>query len=384
LRLVSATTVVGMAALSSVVFAADGSGQRVAVLNDSPALLAGSSQGYLGIDVRDIDAQRAAALKLKEPAGAEIVTVDHDAPAGTMGLKVHDVILQINGQPVAGVEQLHRMLHEIPAGRTVTLLISRDGQQQTVTTQLADRATIEQDAWSKHAIFPDPDDDTDYALAAPSGHGGGNSFFGMLTFGSTSVGVQLDTLGTQLADFFGVKDGQGLLVKHVAEHSPAAVAGLKAGDVVTKVNGQTMATLSDWAKTIHANRGKQVQVTIFRNHKEETLSMQAGDARHKGELVIPEGLFDESARAQLSDQLAQLDGLDAQQMRDAIQQSMQNMPKLDAGKLNQEIQRSMQGLDLQDMDLQGMDLQGMDLQKLEQQMEEMQRDLQPLYLHQMY
>jgi predicted metalloprotease with PDZ domain len=351
-------------------FAAEGgSGQRVAVLNDSPAMLVNSSQGYLGIDVRDIDAERAAALKLKDPTGAEITTVDHDAPAGTVGLKVHDVILQMNGQPVAGVEQLRRMLHETPAGRSITLLISRDGHQQTVTAQLADRATIGQDAWSKHAIFPDPDEDSGYALVAPSPHGGGNSFFGMLTFGSTSVGVQLDTLGSQLADYFGVKDGQGLLVKRVAEHSPAADAGLKAGDVVTKVNGRTMATLSDWAKTIHANRGKQVQVTIFRNHKEETLSMQTGEGKHKGELLFPEGLIDPDAfnsgtQSELNSELAQMGTIDPQQLRDAIQQSMQDMPPLDAGKLNEEIQRSMQ--------------------KLRQQMENMPQDLPQLDLQQMY
>jgi serine protease Do len=360
LRLVSATTVVGVAALTPAAFvpgafaAESGSGQRLAVLSESPAMLASSSQGYLGIDVRDIDAERAAALKLKDPAGAEIVTVDHDAPAGTVGLKLHDVILQMNGQPVAGREQLRRMLRETPAGRSVTLLISRDGHQQTVTTQLADRATIEQDAWSKHAIFPDPDDDNSgYVLTAPSSHGGGNSFFGMLTFGSTSVGVQLDTLGSQLADYFGVKDGQGLLVKHVAEHSPASDAGLKAGDVVIKVNGQTMATLSDWAKTIHANRGKEVQVTIFRNHKEETLSMQAGEAKHKGEIMVPEGFpdafFDEGAQAKLNSDLAQMNASGA----------------LDPQKLNEEIRRSMQG---------------MDMQKLRQQMEEMQKEWQPLQL----
>jgi serine protease Do len=358
LRLVSTTTVVGVAALAPAGFApgasAAESGQRLAVLSDSPAMLVNSSQGYLGIDVRDIDAERAAALKLKDPTGAEIVTVDHDAPAGTVGLKLHDVILQMNGQPVAGREQLRRMLRETPAGRSVTLLISRDGHQLTVTTQLADRATIEQDAWSKHAIFPDPeDDDSGYALTAPSSHGGGSSFFGMLTFGSTSVGVQLDTLGSQLADFFGVKDGQGLLVKHVAEHSPAADAGLKAGDVVTKVNGQTMATLSDWAKTIHANRGKQVQVTIFRNHREETLSMQAGDAKHKGELMFPDGFMDENAWAKLNSNLAQLDvfrNFDPQQM-------------------DQEIQRSLQDLNTQ---------------KFQQQMEQMQRDMQSLHLEPMY
>ena len=102
------------------------------------------------------------------------------------------------------------------------------------------------------------------------------------------MGVEVDPLGSQLADYFGVKDGQGLLVKHVAENSPASTAGLKAGDVITKVNGESMATLNTWMKTLHANRGKQVQVTIVRNRKEQILNLQAGDAKHKGELVMPE------------------------------------------------------------------------------------------------
>ena len=155
------------------------------------------------------------------------------------------------------------MLRETPAGRTVTLLISRDGQQQTVSVKLADRATIEQDAWSQRMIVPAPDDDGDFVLETPSGtglgkgSGSGSGFFGVFSLGSPSVGVELDMLGSQLADYFGVKDGQGLLVKHVAENSPASRAGLKAGDVITKANGQTMATLGEWMKMLHANRGKQ-------------------------------------------------------------------------------------------------------------------------------
>jgi predicted metalloprotease with PDZ domain len=347
--------------------------QFSSILNESPALLMNSSQGYLGIGFRDIDSDRAAALKLKETAGAEIVTVDHDAPAGAVGLKMHDVILQMNGQAVASAEQLRRMLRETPPGRSISLLISRDGRQQTINVTLADQAALEQKAWTNLTVVPDPDEDGGgIALAAPTSHGGGHSFFGSLTFGSTSVGVQLDTLGSQLADYFGVKDGQGLLVKRVAANSPAAAAGLKAGDVVTKVDGQTMATLSDWSKKIHANRGKQVQVTIFRNRKEQTLSMQAGEGKHKGELVLPDGLqldelLDESARARINADLAQLDPsglIDPQQLRDAIEQSSQATGSVDAQKLQEQmIERSKQ---------------------LQQQMEEMRKELQSLQLQEMY
>jgi S1-C subfamily serine protease len=275
------------------VYALAAAEQHGIAAQDPTAMLGRSSQGYLGVDLRDIDNDRAAALKLKEATGAEIVMVDRDAPAGKAGLKPHDVILQMNGQQVAGEEQFRRMLHETPAGRTVSLVISRDGQQRTVSMQLADRATLEQDSWSRMVVpAPGDDDDEGYVLQGSSDHGfnSGSGFFGAFSLGSPSVGVELDVLGSQLADYFGVKNGQGLLVKHVAENSPASRAGLKAGDVITSANGQTMATLNEWVKMLHANRGKQVQVTLVRNHKEQTVSLDAGNGKSHGQLVAPESL----------------------------------------------------------------------------------------------
>ena len=108
--------------------------QLLGVVPESSPLLLHNSQGYLGIGLHDIDNERAAALKLKEVSGVEITYIDHDAPAGKVGLLIHDVIVQMNGQQVQGAEQLRRMLRETPAGRSVTLLISRDGQQQCTVT----------------------------------------------------------------------------------------------------------------------------------------------------------------------------------------------------------------------------------------------------------
>ena len=94
---------------------------------------------YLGVDTRDVTPDRLADLKLKEEHGVEVTLVDQDAPAGKAGIKEHDVILSINGSQVESVEQLRRMIREIPPGRLVTLGISRDGQPLTLKTQLADR-----------------------------------------------------------------------------------------------------------------------------------------------------------------------------------------------------------------------------------------------------
>jgi len=372
----SSITILGSAAFNQQAYAA----QLLAVMPETTVLMV-HSQGYLGIEMRDIDNERAAALKLKDATGAEVVVVDHDAPAGKVGLRVHDVILQMNGQQVQGIEQLRRMLRETPPGRNVTLLISRDGQQQTINVQLADRAKTEQDAWTQIRTVPEPgDDDGSFALVAPSGHGPGSGFFGALTFGSSSLGIELDPLGSQLADYFGVKDGQGLLVKRVAENSPGSTAGLKAGDVITKVNGESIPTLNSWAKTIHANRGKQVQVTIVRNHKEQTLSLQAGDAKHKGELVLPD--FDwYNDRSKLEESLPQFEA----QLRDYVDPALlaeeprQAINSVDVTVLTDEAREAVKSLNTQEFKKQMKEEQ----KQIQKQMKDLQEDLESLQLHQM-
>ncbi len=329
--------------------------QHAITAQDPQAMLGHSSEGYLGIVCSDVDNNRAAALKLKDATGAEVITVDRDAPAAKVGLRPHDVILQMNGQTVAGEEQLRRMLRETPAGRTVTLLISRNGQQQTVSVQLADRATIEQNAWAQHMALPSPDDDDIYALEGPSGtsFGTGSGFFGSFSLEPPSVGVELDVLGSQLADYFGVKDGQGLLVKRVAENSPAARAGLKAGDVITKANGQTMATLSEWMKMVRANRGKQVQITLVRNHKEQTVTLEPGSGKNHGALIIPEmNRLSTGELAELNDQNGPVI---------LTLQPSDTMSLADRQKVEQEVQQELQKQE-----------------EMERQMQKLQNELDPL------
>ena len=259
--------------------------QITGIFGNSPLfLLHPSSQGYLGAGMQDIDKDRAAALKLKDVRGAEIVTLDHDAPANQAGLKLHDVILQMNGQQVEGVEQLRRMLRETPAGRTVTLLVSRDGQTMSINLQLADRAAIARAAWDNHFSVQPPDDNpmTDGFLgASPRGQ---KSFLGTIGPSSVYVGAAINPLTRQMADFLGVTEGQGLLVESVDDNSPAFSAGLKAGDVITKVNKTGVISRKDWTHEINSNKGKQVELTIVRNRKEQTLSMMAGDPKKKGEV----------------------------------------------------------------------------------------------------
>jgi serine protease Do len=239
------------------------------------------SQGYLGVDLRNIDADEASTLKLSDTHGAEVLAVDHDAPAAKAGLKAHDVLLDMNGQPIEGCDQLRHMLHNLPPGRTVIFIVSRDGRPINVTIQLADRALLQQQAWSQHFSVPEP---SEPAAANPNvGESflgpqptGGSRFLGTLIPSSLYVGADVNPVRAQLADYFGVKRGTGLLVENVDIDSPASRAGLKAGDVILRVNANSIVSRNDWFKYIHRYRGQVVEVTIVRDKQEQTVAMSAG------------------------------------------------------------------------------------------------------------
>src|SRR5271168_2690139 len=124
-------------------------------------------QGYLGIEMRDVSEDQLGELKLKDARGAEITNLDHDGPACKAGMRMHDVILQMNGQVIEGEDQLRKMLREMPVGRTVSFVVSRDGQTQTMTMTTADRRTVGLQAWEQHYSVPAP---------GPSGVVRGSSF----------------------------------------------------------------------------------------------------------------------------------------------------------------------------------------------------------------
>jgi S1-C subfamily serine protease len=272
-------------------------------LSSAGAPAARVGQGYLGVDVRDVTEDQMAVLKLKEARGAEIVLVDHDAPAGKVGLREHDVILRVNGQAIEGEDQLRRMLRESSPGMQLTLLISRDGQQMSVNTQTANRDEVERQAWEQHLTVPEPlpadtiGGDLFPALPSPTPSvRGGNSFLGPTLMNPSYTGAMLETLSSQLADFFGVPSGGGLLVRSVEANSPAAMAGMRAGDVVVRANEKTVASSTDWTKAIKDSHGRPLTVVVLRDKKEQTLTL-APDSKKRSSLQRPS---DDSQRVALA------------------------------------------------------------------------------------
>jgi S1-C subfamily serine protease len=254
--------------------------------DSNPLLVHASSQGYLGVDISDVDTEKAQALKLKETRGAVITLIDHDAPAGQIGLKVNDVVLALNGQTVDGAEQLRKMLKEIPAGRSVSIEISRDGNIQTIAVQLAERKTLEHDVWDKigsaDVSAPVPGMGI---LAGGVGDATLSGGFHLPFFGSTlKVGALVEPLTSQMAEYLGVSGG--LMVKQVTRKSEAASAGFRAFDVILKVGPESITTSADWERALHTNEGKTVAVTILRDKKQQTLTLQV-DSKRRGAVQQP-------------------------------------------------------------------------------------------------
>ena len=249
-----------------------------------PFLAHSGPQGYLGVDLADVDTEKAQTLKLKDIRGAVITLIDHDAPAGPL-LKVNDVVLQFDGQNVESAEQLRKMLKEIPPGRKVSIEVSRDGNIQTLAVELADRPVLEHNIWNKlGSSSDDVAQPTGMGILTGSGDTTAPGGFHMPFFGSTlNVGALVEPLTSQMAEYLGIRSG--LMVKQVARKSEAAAAGLKAFDVILKVGPDNINSLASWDRALRANQGRPVAVTILREKTQQTLTLQV-DSKRKGQLHV--------------------------------------------------------------------------------------------------
>jgi serine protease Do len=238
----------------------------------------GSGTAYLGVDIDDISAERLAALKLKEEHGAEVTMVDQDAPAGKAGLHDHDVILSVNGTAVESAAQLRRMIKETPPGRVVNLGISRDGQPMSIKVQLADRHKSMEWEPKSHLEMPKmpqmpnmPDFDLPVSV--------------VVVHSSARSGLMVENISPQLGEFFGVKGGNGVLVRSVEKGSRGDKAGFRAGDVIVKVNNQPIRETSDFTHAIRSSPGTGASVTVMRDKREQNLTLTLPDKKDSGTLL---------------------------------------------------------------------------------------------------
>lgn len=236
----------------------------MALLEDQVSILTDLDDGssWLGVETRDVDADKAKELKLPGERGVLLTNVIPDSPAAQAGLKENDVVTEINGQRIEGALQFRRLIHEIPAGRTVQLGIIRDGRAQNIT------ATLGKAEERRKKILKGPSTHIftlrDMPKVAPFVWSG--DFF---PGNRARLGIDGEDLGGQLGSYFGVPDGEGILVREVQSGSAAEKGGVKAGDVLIKFNGERLRTIGDLREKLAGlHEQKTVKLGVIRNRSE--------------------------------------------------------------------------------------------------------------------
>lgn len=232
---------------------------------------------YLGVNLREIDSERAKELKLREEAGVEITRVEDDSPAAKAGIKAGDVVLAYNGQRVEGMEQFSRFVRETPAGRDVKLLVSRDGNTQTIAAKLGARKTAPMAFATTMPRVEVPVAPMPPMPDLPRG---------LMMWRSSMLGIEGESLRGQMAEFFGAKEG--VLVRSVMKDTPAEKAGLKAGDVILKIDESKVTSPNDIGTTLRSMRDKKTfPITIVRDKREMTVTATVETERSEWEFHVP-------------------------------------------------------------------------------------------------
>lgn len=241
-----------------------------------------SAQGsYLGVGLADVDAERAKALNLKETRGVELTSVSEDSPAAKAGLKSGDVVLEFNGQRLEGMEQFMRLVRETPPGREVKVLYSRAGATQTAMVTTGRRKSPMM--YGSGRVEPGMRIEVPrMEFTMP------DMPRAMMSWRSGMLGIEAEELNGQLGEFFGAKEG--VLVRSVGKGTAAEKAGLKAGDVIIKVDGGAVSSPRAITQAVRGLREKEKKtfpVTVLREKKETILNVTLDEPATQGATPRP-------------------------------------------------------------------------------------------------
>jgi serine protease Do len=219
--------------------------------------------GFLGVYAEDINRENIARYNLGQVRGVGVTQIIKDSPAEKAGLRKDDVILRIDGENVTSVRKLNRLISEIAPEQTVRVAISRGRSEQEFTATIGKRDTMSNvqsfgtenpQIWKWEGPLANKDKDMVFAF--------GNN---------RRIGVSTVELTRQLAEYFGIADGKGVLVTSVSADSPAAKAGIKAGDVITAIDGEKVEATGDISRAINSKKDGDVTLTIIRNKSQQTI-----------------------------------------------------------------------------------------------------------------
>ena len=250
---------------------------------------------YLGVEILDVDGERASELGMSRPYGVYIDGVIDGEPAAEAGIEEGDVVVAWNGDRVESVAELRRLVSETPPGRVAELTVLRDEAEREVSVELAERMGVF--SGSRGLTFVSPQVEVSRVHPLPSrdereqvrerarelvgmaarvreaqeraAEGMSRAFY---LGGRPRLGANTQSLGDQLAEYFGVDDG--VLVTSVHEDTPAAEGGLRAGDVIVGLGDEDIDDPGDLREALAEVEPGEVSVRIVRDGAEQTLTVE--------------------------------------------------------------------------------------------------------------
>jgi serine protease Do len=252
------------------------------------AFVFGDEGAYLGVQAQEVTKENFSKLGLSKVQGVAVDKVLENSPAAQAGLQTGDVILRFNGEEVTSVKKLMRLIGEVAPDHQATLAVLRGGSEREISVTLSKRPPM--------PLF----ENGGFAMRVPVMPNGqfpqlppGNlprmrempqiREFPTMREGDLpdnlvwrfspgrQIGVAVEPLTKQLAEYFGVTDGKGLLISSVRENSPAARAGLKAGDVIVEADGKQLNRDLDLMRAVNEKKEGDVSLTIIRDKNRQTI-----------------------------------------------------------------------------------------------------------------
>lgn len=251
---------------------------------------------YLGVQTTEVDKDNFTKFGLSSVRGVAVEKVMENSPAAAAGLLANDVIVRINNDEVTSARKLTRLISEIAPDHQVTLTVLRGGSEQQITATLGKRPapafgdgnfTFSVPEFKGKFDMPDLKGLEEKLKNLPRGNsqvftfpGGEGRSMVWRAGESRMIGIGVTQLTKQLAEHFKVESG--VMINSVRENSPAARAGLKAGDIIVELDGKAIKGDYDLIRGINEKKEGDVQVTIMRDGRRQTISVTPEKSKESG------------------------------------------------------------------------------------------------------
>ncbi|MBU8869643.1 MAG: PDZ domain-containing protein [Gemmatimonadales bacterium] len=251
------------------------------ILFTSSLALAGDDPGYLGVYLQDLEPSMVKALQLDDKSGVLISEIVEDSPAQKAGLEDGDVILIFNGKEIESSKVLTKAVRKAGSGENVKVVILRDGKEKTLKVELGEQDDetfiYNGDKLKKLLKLKELKElgkldslkwieEEDCHIEIFEGNRG-------------VMGIHIDDLSEQMGEYFDVENGEGVLVTEIVKDGAAGKAGMKAGDVIVKMDGQNISSTGELHKALADTEAEQeMKVEVRRKGDKKEFKVTLGEA----------------------------------------------------------------------------------------------------------